>query len=89
MPFFVSFFTERDVVHEERRRSYESDPGGMLYETLIATAFKVHPYRDPVIGWNSDIENLSLDDIRSFFQKYYRPANMVITWLGILTVPRL
>lgn len=79
---FREFFTERDVVHEERRRSYESDPGGMLYETLIATAFKVHPYRDPVIGWNSDIENLSLDDIRTFFNSYYRPANMVITLVG-------
>ncbi len=79
---FREFFTERDVVHEERRRSYESDPGGMLYETLIATAYKVHPYRDPVIGWNSDIDNLSLEDIRSFFLQYYRPANMVITLVG-------
>ncbi len=79
---FREFYTERDVVHEERRRSYESDPGGMLYETLLATAFKVHPYRDPVIGWNSDIDNLSLENIRSFFQKYYRPANMVITLVG-------
>ncbi len=79
---FREFFTERDVVHEERRRSYESNPGGMLYETLIATAFKVHSYRDPVIGWNSDIDNLSLEDIRTFFEKYYRPANMVITLVG-------
>ncbi len=79
---FREFYTEREVVHEERRRSYESDPGGMLYETLLATAFKVHPYRDPIIGWSSDIENLSLDNIRDFFHKYYTPVNMVITLVG-------
>jgi predicted Zn-dependent peptidase len=79
---FREFYTERDVVHEERRRSYESSPGGMMYETLLATAYKVHPYRNPVIGWNSDIEDLDPDQIRSFFDKYYTPVNMVITLVG-------
>ena len=37
------FYTEREVVREERRRSYESSPDGMLYENLIAAAFTVHP----------------------------------------------
>ncbi|MEE4255106.1 MAG: pitrilysin family protein [Desulfuromusa sp.] len=79
---FREFYTERDVVHEERRRSYESSPGGMMYETLLATAYKVHPYRNPVIGWNSDIEHLDPDQIRTFFDKYYTPVNMVITLVG-------
>ncbi|RLB70797.1 MAG: insulinase family protein, partial [Deltaproteobacteria bacterium] len=79
---FREFYTERDVVHEERRRSYESSPGGLMYETLLATAYKVHPYRNPVIGWNSDIENLDPDQIRDFFDKYYTPVNMVITLVG-------
>ncbi len=79
---FREFYTERDVVHEERRRSYESSPGGLMYETLLATAYKVHPYRDPIIGWNSDIENLDPDKIRDFFTKYYTPINMVITLVG-------
>ncbi|MCD6582203.1 MAG: insulinase family protein [Desulfuromusa sp.] len=79
---FREFYTERDVVHEERRRSYESSPGGLMYETLLATAYKVHPYRNPVIGWNSDIENLDPDRIREFFDKYYTPVNMVITLVG-------
>ncbi len=79
---FREFYTERDVVHEERRRSYESSPGGLMYETLLATAYKVHPYRNPIIGWNSDIENLDPDRIREFFDKYYAPTNMVITLVG-------
>lgn len=79
---FREFYTERDVVHEERRRSYESSPDGLMYETLLATAYEVHPYRNPVIGWNSDIENLDPDQIRDFFDRYYTPVNMVITLVG-------
>lgn len=79
---FREFYTERDVVHEERRRSYESSPDGLMYETLLATAYKVHPYRNPVIGWNSDIENLDPDEIRDFFDRYYKPVNMTITLVG-------
>ncbi len=79
---FREFYTERDVVYEERRRSYESNPGGLLYESLLASAFKVHPYREPTIGWGSDIANLSPDDIRTLYSRYYTPANMVITLVG-------
>ncbi|WP_020675783.1 M16 family metallopeptidase [Geopsychrobacter electrodiphilus] len=76
------FYTEREVVREERRRSYDSNPSGLLYEALISSAFKVHPYRNPVIGWDSDIENLSIAEARDFFKRYYRPVNMVITLVG-------
>jgi len=76
------FYTEREVVREERRRSYESNPSGLLYEALIADAYTVHPYRNPVIGWDSDIANLSLAEARDFFNRYYRPVNMVITLVG-------
>jgi predicted Zn-dependent peptidase len=76
------FYTEREVVREERRRSYESSPDGMLYENLIATAFTVHPYRHPVIGWDSDIRNLSLAETRDFLHRYYAPVNTVIALVG-------
>ncbi|PLX71512.1 MAG: insulinase family protein, partial [Desulfuromonas sp.] len=49
-PVLREFYTERDVIREERRRSYETSPRGLLYETLIANAYTVHPYRDPIIG---------------------------------------
>lgn len=76
------FYTEREVVREERRRSYESSAQGMLYETLLSTAYKVHPYRDPIIGWDSDIDNLTLTETRDFLHKYYSPVNMIITLVG-------
>jgi len=76
------FYTERDVIREERRRSYESNPGGMLYETLIANAFNVHPYRNPIIGWHSDIENLTLAETEEFHHRYYAPINTVIALVG-------
>lgn len=76
------FYTERDVIREERRRSYETDPDGLLYETLLATAFTVHPYRDPIIGWHSDIANLSLAQTRAFLHRYYAPVNTTIALVG-------
>ncbi|MDY0189309.1 MAG: pitrilysin family protein [Desulfuromonas sp.] len=76
------FYTERDVVLEERRRSYESSPTGMMYEELIATAFRVHPYRHPVIGWTSDITNLTKEETADFLHRYYAPTNTVIAIVG-------
>ena len=76
------FYTERDVIREERRRSYETDPGGLLYETLLTTAFTVHPYRNPIIGWHSDIANLSLAETRDFLRRYYAPVNTTIALVG-------
>jgi predicted Zn-dependent peptidase len=78
------FYTEREVVKEERRRSYETNPSGMLYENLLATAFAVHPYRNPIIGWMSDIENLSLAETREFLHRYYAPANTTIALVGAI-----
>jgi len=76
------FYTERDVIREERRRSYETDPRGLLYETLVSTAFSVHPYRNPIIGWHSDIANLSLAETRDFLRRYYAPVNTTIALVG-------
>jgi predicted Zn-dependent peptidase len=76
------FYTERDVIREERRRSYETNPDGLLYETLLATAFTVHPYRNPIIGWHSDIANLSLAETRDFLHRYYAPVNTTIALVG-------
>jgi len=76
------FFTEREVIHEERRRAYETNPRGLLYETLLATAFTVHPYRNPIIGWHSDIANLSMAETRDFLHRYYAPVNTTIALVG-------
>ena len=81
-PVLREFYTERDVIMEERRRSYESKPSGMLYENLVANAFTLHPYRNPIIGWDSDISNLTLAETRDFLQRYYAPINTVICLVG-------
>ena len=79
---FRDFYTERQVVMEERRRSYDSDPDGLLYENFLATAFSLHPYRHPIIGWMSDLEHLTFEKTRAFHDRYYVPANTVIALVG-------
>jgi len=76
------FYTERSVVMEERRRSYDAEPEGKLWETFIANAFNAHPNGQPTIGWMSDIENLTRTKAESFLQKYYAPNNAIIALVG-------
>jgi predicted Zn-dependent peptidase len=76
------FYTEKEVILEERKRSYETRPRGMMYEALLATAFRVHPYRHPIIGWNSDIRALTKEQTRQFMHAYYMPQNAVIALVG-------
>ncbi len=81
-PVFREFYTERDVVMEERRQSIESDPEGKLYEQFISTAYKTHPYGRPIIGWTEDLANLSPNSLRKIFAKYNAPENIVIAVVG-------
>ena len=81
-PVLREFYTERDVIREERRRSYDTNPARKHYESLVTNAFKVHPYRNPIIGWHSDIANLSPQKTRGFLEQYYAPVNTVIALVG-------
>jgi zinc protease len=74
--------SERDVVMEERRLRYEDDPQNYLFEEVMATAFKNHPYRWPVIGWMSDLEQLKPADLISHYRTYYVPNNAVVLVIG-------
>jgi predicted Zn-dependent peptidase len=76
------FYTERNVVMEERRRSYDSDPEGKLWESFLAAAYQAHPYGQPIIGWMSDLENLSRTKAESFLHRYYAPVNAVVAIVG-------
>ncbi|MEW6109637.1 MAG: pitrilysin family protein [Nitrospirota bacterium] len=77
-----SVLPERDVVIEERRLRYEDDPQNLVFEEVLATAFKNHPYRWPVIGWMSDLKNLKTEDLADHYRKYYSPNNAVIIVVG-------
>jgi len=81
-PVFRQFYKERDVVREERRMRTDDNPAGKMYETLLSTAFRSHPNRLPVIGWPSDVAQLRTEDIKRFYDTYYRPDNMVIGLVG-------
>lgn len=87
-PVLREFYTERDVVMEERRRSYDTDPESKLYETFVATEFNAHPYGQPIIGWMSDIENLTRTKAEGFLHRYYAPNNAIIAIVGDIDVPK-
>ncbi len=73
--------SERGVVASERRNSEDSNFGS-LYELLKATAFMAHPYGWPVIGWASDIQSWTMDDLKNHFSMGYAPNNCVIVAVG-------
>jgi predicted Zn-dependent peptidase len=81
-PVFRDFYKERDVVREERRMRTESSPVGKLIEVFLAAAYSAHPYGRPGVGWSSDIEGLTVEDAREFFEAYYVPANLTIGIAG-------
>lgn len=81
-PVLREYYVEREVVQEERAQRYGSDPGGRLYEALLSAAFTAHPYRNPVIGWPSDLEVLDIADTRAFYERHYGPDNCVVAAVG-------
>ncbi|MBI5166817.1 MAG: insulinase family protein [candidate division NC10 bacterium] len=76
------FKAEREVVKEERRLRIEDDPTSLLREELLASAFKAHPYRQPVIGWMSDLERITREDLYRYYKTYYVPNNASIVAVG-------
>ncbi len=77
--------SERGVVYSERRTRVDNDYFGLLYEQMIAMAFIAHPYQFPVIGWPSDIESWSKDDLVGFYRTYYAPNNGTLVIVGDVT----
>lgn len=78
------FSTEKKVVQEERRLRVKDDPSATLFEEVVATAFKSHPYRWPVTGWMEDLDELKREDFLSFYRRYYQPANATLVVAGDL-----
>ena len=81
-PVLREFYTERDVVMEERRRRNDTDPDGILYEQFISLAYQAHPYGRPTIGWASDIDRLKRGEAERFFRTHYAPNNSVVAIVG-------
>lgn len=80
-PVLREFYQERDVVQEERRMN-DSQPIGRLFEQLQVTAFEAHPYKQPIIGYMSDLESITMTDAEAFFRTHYAPSNLVTVLVG-------
>jgi zinc protease len=74
--------SERGVVYSERRSSVDNSNRGMLNELADATAFIAHPYHWPVVGWPSDIESWSMEDLKQHFRMGYAPNNCTLVLVG-------
>ena len=88
-PVFREFYTELDVVREERRMRLETSPGGILENAFLATAFQVHPYGVPVVGHASDLENLTRRQAIAYFRDYYGARNAVAAIVGDVDADRV
>ncbi|HEX8394119.1 MAG TPA: pitrilysin family protein [Longimicrobium sp.] len=80
---------QRGVVMNERRQVYENRPYGMADERLHELLFPgAHPYSWPTIGYMRDLEAITLDDAREFYQTYYTPGNAVLVFAGDIAPER-
>jgi predicted Zn-dependent peptidase len=78
-----SLETQKKVVCEEFKEHYINQPYGDVWHKLSALAYQVHPYRWPTIGLDlSHVENATMDEVKAFFYRYYRPANAVLVVAG-------
>src|SRR5438105_5265458 len=75
------FEAEKKVVIEELKTSLDS-PWGLLMQELEASAFKVHPYRNPVVGWLQDVERATVEQQQAYYRRYYQPNNAILVIAG-------
>src|SRR6187397_1629411 len=73
--------SERTVIISELQGG-ENDPDLFLDQELTAIAFKAHPYRHPTIGWLSDLQAMTRDDLYGFYRRYYIPNNATLVIVG-------
>ncbi len=81
-PVMREFYIEKDVIFEERRQRTDSNPFGRLYEEFLATAYSAHTYKNPVVGWPSDIRNTTIADAWEYYEKFYAPSSFTIAIVG-------
>ena len=76
------FKRELEVVKEERRLRTEDNAKALTYEAFQAAAWNAGPYRQPVIGWMSDLDSLTIEDVRTWYRYWYAPDNAVVVVVG-------
>ena len=73
--------SERTVIISELQGG-ENDPDTLLDQEVTATAFRAHPYRHPTIGWLSDLESMTRDDLYGYYRQHYTPNNATLVIVG-------
>ena len=76
------FAKEIQVVMEERRLRTDDQAQSVVYERLMATAYQTHPYRRPIIGWMDDLKNMTAQDARDWYARWYVPNNATLVVAG-------
>ena len=76
------FLKELEVVKEERRLRTEDNPNNLTYEQLNATAFTASSYRQPIIGWMNDLDNMEVEDLHDWYEAWYSPSNATLVVVG-------
>ncbi len=77
--------TERQVILEERAQRTDSSPGALFNEQLSSAIYLNHPYGRPIIGWRHEMEQLSLQDARDWYELHYHPNNAILIVAGDAT----
>jgi predicted Zn-dependent peptidase len=81
--------SERGVILSERSTGLENYPLWQLWEQVQGTSFFAHPYRWPVIGYESDIKNWTKQDLETYFHTYYSPGNCVVVITGDISLEKV
>lgn len=76
------FASELEVVKEERRLRTDDNPNALVYEQLYATAFINSPYHHPIIGWMNDLNHLTIEDLKQWYERWYAPNNATLVVAG-------
>jgi zinc protease len=76
------FGKERSVVIEERRQRVADDPTSRMHERFNAIAYLGTPYAQPVIGWQTDLDAMTIQDLERWYERYYAPNNATLVVAG-------
>lgn len=77
-----NFSKEIKVVREERRLRLDNNPQALTYERFMAAAFIASPYHHPIIGWMSDLQHMTVHDVRHWYKTWYAPNNAIVVVVG-------
>ncbi|HLV17058.1 MAG TPA: pitrilysin family protein [Pseudomonas sp.] len=79
------FAREIEVIQEERRLRTDDRPGSLAYERFKTLAYPASGYRTPTIGWMADLERMTVDDLRAWYERWYAPNNATLVVVGDVT----